>query len=115
MRNAIKAGLIVAICLLSGCDGQSNSGLTNCRVCGGMVAVEAKACPHCGAHDPAPKPTVGDKMREGQAIQAEREAERQAEDPLRGKRDKGGWHGPKDIREKTADEMTEEELKEVWK
>ena len=77
MNNAIKVGLIVAVFLLSGCDAQNltgNSRLTNGRACGGMVAAEAKACPHGGAPDPAPRtpsPTFGQRGRGAIDRQAE--------------------------------------------
>lgn len=29
----------------------------SCPACGGLVAIGAKACPHCGKQNPAPKPT----------------------------------------------------------
>lgn len=35
----------------------SNSKTATCPACGGLVAKGAKACPHCGKQNPAPKPT----------------------------------------------------------
>jgi len=39
-------------------DIANNPGLTKCRVCSGMVAVEAQACPHCGAPNPSGKANI---------------------------------------------------------
>jgi len=33
-------------------EGSRRSGLGSCRTCGGLSAVTAKACPHCGERDP---------------------------------------------------------------
>ena len=35
--------------------------LANCPACGGLVAIGAKACPHCGRDDPAPAPKQSTK------------------------------------------------------